>query len=356
MAKPATSLIEAPHRSGPLQPQTAFWLGKRFARAPRRLPCPRSADPAAWRRWRTSLRLALRRTLRLDALGPVPVPRPVVIESTRGDGYRRDRIAYQTLSGNWVSAYLLVPDGDVARARSPAVLCAHGHFPGGKHSVVHPGHAHGVAYGHEFARRGCVVLAPDNAGMGERDVAPDQRTFADPTISGCFLAWARLNHVGLDLTGLRVFDLMAGVSLLAARDDVDARAIGAAGLSGGCWLSQVLAALDRRVAGAVLSGFFTTFAQTVWHGHCVCHHPQGIGLIADMPDIAALIAPRPLFIESGKRDVAYPLEPAYGRVAQAYRRCGAADRLGLDHYDGGHVFHGVRSIPWLVDRLNARLA
>nr|MBA3847039.1 hypothetical protein [Planctomycetota bacterium] len=302
-------------------------------------------------RWRVSLRRALRRILGLAAFGAVPLPRPVLLESTRHDGYRRDRIAYQTLPGNWVSAYLLVPDAAAGAGRRPAVLCAHGHFPGGKRGVIDPRHACGVAYGHEFARRGCVVLAPDNAGMGERDVEPAERTLADDGISGCFLAWARLNHVGLDLTGLRVFDLMAGVSLLAARADVAARAIGVAGLSGGCWLSQLLAALDRRIAGAVLSGFFTTFAQTVWHGHCVCHHPRGIGAIAELPDIAALIAPRPLFIESGRRDANYPLEPAYGRVARAYRSCGAPDRLGLDRYDGGHIFRGIAAIPWLVERL-----
>ena len=94
---------------------------------------------------------------------------------------------------------------------------------------------------------------------------------------GCWWVWTRLNQMGLDLTGLRVFDLMAGISLLASRDDVDSRRIGAAGLSGGCWLSQVLSALDLRVKAVVLSGFFTTFVQTVWHGHCVCHHPLRSG-------------------------------------------------------------------------------
>ena len=83
--------------------------------------------------------------------------------------------------------------------------------------------------------------------------------------------------MGLDLTGLRVFDLMAALNLLAARPDVDSRRIGCAGLSGGCWLSQVLTALDGRVRAVVLSGFFTTFVQTVWHSHCICHHPFGIG-------------------------------------------------------------------------------
>ena len=66
----------------------------------------------------------------------------------------------------------------------------------------------GAPYARQFARRGLVALAPDNAGMGELD-APEELKVQG--VSGCFLTWARLNHMGLDLTGLRVFDLMAGV-------------------------------------------------------------------------------------------------------------------------------------------------
>jgi hypothetical protein len=209
----------------------------------------------------------------------------------------------------------------------------------------------GMAYGREFARRGLVVLAPDNAGMGERDVEPDQ---VGPKKNGCWLAWVRLNQMGLDLTGLRVFDLMAGLNLLTSRPDVDTRRIGCAGLSGGCWLSQVLTALDRRIKAVILSGFFMTFVQTTWHGHCICHHPFGIGRFCDMPDLSALIAPRPQFVESGKQDTDYPFEPAFTMVQNAYDLLCVPDRLGLDRYDGGHMFRGEVSIPWMVEQLDSR--
>jgi dienelactone hydrolase len=203
----------------------------------------------------------------------------------------------------------------------------------------------GVAYAHEFARRGMVALAPDNAGMGERD--------AGSPVGGCFLVWARLNGMGLDLTGFRIFELMAGVNLLARHPGVEASRIGCAGLSGGCWLSQVLAALDRRITAVILSGFFTTFTQTTWHGHCICHHPFGIGLLCDLPDIAALIAPRPLFVESGIDDTSYPHEPAYTLTQRAYALQGVEDRLRLYRYPGGHMFNGEESIPWMIEQLHA---
>jgi hypothetical protein len=341
-------LVEPAVPGGPEQPQTAFFLNRRYHAYVRRLPYPETPDTEVWQAWGSRLRRALRRTLRLDRLGRVPTPAPVILETTEGEGYRRHRIAYETLSGNWVRAYLLVPRTPAGRV--PGVICPHGHVKGGKEGVVNPANALGVAYGHELAKRGMAVLAPDNAGMGERDIAPDQ---AFHGAAGCMLAWVRLNHMGLDLTGLRIFDLIAGINLLAARPEVDPARIGCAGLSGGCWLSQVLTALDRRIRAVILSGFFTTFVQTVWHGHCICHHPHGIGLLCDLPDLSALIAPRPQFVESGIQDTAYPLEPALTMVRQAYALLGVPDRLGLDRYDGGHLFRGAASIPWMAERLRA---
>jgi hypothetical protein len=70
-----------------------------------------------------------------------------------------------------------------------------------------------------------------------------------------------------------------------------------------------------------------------------------------MPDISALIAPRPQFIESGINDTNYPHEPAFSLVKNAYTQLGVPERLGLDRYQGGHLFHGKHSIPWLLNRL-----
>ena len=338
-------LIEKMRPTGPDRPQTAAFLNRQYAQFERQHPYPESRNLSTWRLWRRRLRRALRRTLCLDQLGQVPIPRPTYLETVEKDGYMRHKIAYETLADNWVSAYLLVPQGE--GNKKGAVICPHGHVPGAKEGVVNPANAPGAAYGHEFARRGLVVLAPDNAGMGERDL--DAREIVQA--SGCQLTWNRLNHMGLDLTGLRVFDLLAGLELLLARPDVDRRRLGCAGLSGGCWLSQVLTALDRRIKAVVLSGFFTTFAQTSWHGHCICHHPFGIGKICDMPDLSALIAPRPQFVESGKEDHPYPPEPALSMVRRAYELLGASGHLGVDLYQGGHMFHGEVSIPWMLRQL-----
>jgi dienelactone hydrolase len=286
--------------------------------------------------------------LRLDAWGETRRPAELrLLDSEPGPGYTRRKVAYEALPGNWVVAYLLVPDD--LRGRAPAALCAHGHVKGAKRSVADPELALGVAYGHELARRGVVVLAPDNAGQGERNAVPEKGE-----VAGCDLLFRRLNLLGLDLTGLRIFELQVGLSLLASLPEVDGARIGGAGLSGGCWLVQVLAALDDRVGAVVLSGYVTTFAQTSWHGHCVCHHPRGIGELCEMHDLSALIAPRPQFVEWGDQDTSRPLEPAFSQIRRAYDLVGAGEGLALDVFPGGHLFHGARSLPWLAEKLGAR--
>jgi dienelactone hydrolase len=201
-----------------------------------------------------------------------------------------------------------------------------------------------VPYGAELARMGVVTLCPDNAGMGERGNLE----------AGCDDLWRRLNYLGQDLTGHRVRDLLRALDYLQGVPEVAPQAIGIVGFSGGCWLAQITAALDQRVAAAGLSGYFTTFAQTSWMGHCVCHHPKGIGLLCELPDIAGLIAPRPVLVEWGTEDASRPVHPAFEQARAIYLAAGAEDQLLLHEFNGPHRFHGERSLPWLLRMLWAR--
>jgi hypothetical protein len=83
-----------------------------------------------WREWRAGLLPELRKLL-----GPFPTThcdlQTSVVESERRDGYMQHRIAYQTRPGVTVPAYLLIPDNPLSPP-CPAVVCAHGHVPGGK--------------------------------------------------------------------------------------------------------------------------------------------------------------------------------------------------------------------------------
>ena len=335
-------LVEPKRSTRPVQPHSKSYFNAKFFDYQRNHAYPESKNHKDWEIWRRELRSSLCEIFCLNKFGPIPTPELVVQRSESRKGYRCDKISYETMPNNWVSAYLLVPDAPGPR---PAVICPHGHGMNGKEGVVGAAEFPGVPYARELALQGVVTLAPDNAFMGERHLD-------DHATSGCMVGWARLNHMGLDLTGLRIFDLMASINVLCQLPEVDSKRIGCAGLSGGCWLTQVLAAIDLRIQAVILSGFFATFVQTVWHGHCVCHHPHGIGLVCDLPDLSALIAPRSQFIESGIGDKPYPHEPAFSMVQKAYELLDFPDNLHLHRYSGGHMFHGKRSIPWLVKTLS----
>jgi fermentation-respiration switch protein FrsA (DUF1100 family) len=69
-------------------------------------------------------------------------------------------------------------------------------------------------------------------------------------------------------------------------------------------------------------------------------------------DLGALVAPRPLLLESGRHDDLFPAEVAaagYARLRGVYALLGAADdAVAHDVFDGGHQWHGVEAYPFLA--------
>ena len=236
---------------------------------------------AGWERWRTGLLSALR-----GAFGDIPSPAPPpafeAVETIESERHVRKKIVCETRVGVPVPAWLCVPRG--IERPAPGVLCIHGHGPHGKDALVDRAASEtGLPFATALADKGCVTLAPEHAGFGERDSG-----------GRCNLLHARLNLLGIDLTGYRVHDLVRATDLLASLPEVDERRIADVGFSLGCWLAEVHTAFDARVRATVLSGWFTTLAQTVWTGHCVCHRTLGLGAICETPDIIGLAAPRPV--------------------------------------------------------------
>lgn len=84
--------------------------------------------------------------------------------------------------------------------------------------------------------------------------------------------------------------------------------------------------------------------------HCIDNYVPGILRYAEMADIAGLIAPRPLFIESGTKDEIFPVDAtnaAFEKARAIYRVFGAQDRIGKEIFENEHVFHGVQAFPFL---------
>jgi dienelactone hydrolase len=306
-------------------------------------PCPVDGGADAIKFWR--LRLAARMA---HTLGPTPEPVPLAVEvldSVDCGSYRRDHVVYDSEQFMSVPAYLLVPHDRTTPG--PAMLAVHGHGPGKDETcrVVEPKDRQN-GYGADLAERGYVVLAPDLRTFGER------AEWNPPDIYACNLQLVQASMLGFMPLALDLWDLARGLDLLTEHPLVDPWRIGMAGLSFGGTCTLFLAALDERVAAAVVSCYFNAWhdcAPIPWN-MCGSQVAPGIVTAFDHADLAAAVAPRPLLVESGTEDVIFPVDAARREMAivrQVYAALDAAACVEHDVFDGGHRFNGERAYPFL---------
>lgn len=305
-------------------------------------PCPVDdlAQLDAWRARARSRVLAL--------LGPDPRPVALDVEMTDSvdcGSYRRDRIVFDTEETMAVPAYLLVPH--TRATPGPAVLAIHGHGAG-KDLVcgIAPG-GPGDDYAHRLAVAGYLVLAPDLRGFGER---------ADHDIEGkyhCDWNLVCATMAGVVPLARNLWDLGRALDVLEVDPLVDANRIAVAGLSYGATCTLFLAALDQRVAAAIVSGYLSSWraAHTVPWNMCGSQVLPGMLGALEHLDLAALAAPRPLLVETGTEDVIFPLSAATATVAaaaKAYAYLGAPpDALVHAVFDGDHRWNGTHVTSFL---------
>lgn len=300
-------------------------------------------DPAAWEAWRTRFRTRLE-----DLLAPWPERVPFEVEVTDEvpcEGYSRSRLVFDSEDTMSVPAYLLVPEGRATPGT--AVLAVHGHGPGKSRVCgLDPEARPGEDYAAELARRGHVVLAPDLRCFGERaDWNPPDHYGCDTNLVHQFMGgWSPLTQ--------NLWDLARCLDVLSEHPLVDPSRLGMAGFSYGGTATLFLAAIDDRVAASVVSGYFSSWAEAHKVPWNMCGSQVLSGMLGKIEhaDLGALIAPRPLLVESGLEDLLFPVpvaEESLRRIAPIYERAGASDSLVHDVFDGEHQWHGVLAYPFL---------
>jgi cephalosporin-C deacetylase-like acetyl esterase len=244
------------------------------------------------------------------------------------DGYRIEKLYYESLPSLYVPANLYIPDS--IKDPCPAILYLCGHASTQK--------VYYQAFGHKFARLGFVCLIIETIQYGE--VKGEHH--------GCYdRGWFNWYSRGYTPAGVEVWNAIRGIDLLCSRKEVDPDRIGVNGRSGGGAQTYFVSAVDKRVKAAAAEAGATTLSEQILtrsiDGHCDCMVPINTCLY-DMQDIGSLIAPRPLLIVQGKRDNLFSIEGTrklFGDIGKIYGYYNASDKVQLLETEGGHNSNNV---------------
>jgi len=291
-------------------------------------------DFAAWQQ-------ALRR--RLSEILALPAPPYVPLEAARKresqtDNYTLDRIQFTSEPDEMVPGYLLV----TVRGTPPfpVMICLQGHSPG-----MHISIGRAANEREQASIAGGRDIALQAVSHGWAALVIEQRAFGLRAVPGASCRDVALRELlrGRPLTGLRVLDVIRAVDFVATQSDLDPQRIATMGNSMGGTVSFYAACVEPRIRLAVVSCSFCTLADS-WlsRPHCACGYLPGLLRVADMPDLAGLIAPRHLLIVAGKQDALARfegVEEGYRRARQAFAAAGFADRVALLAAEGDHRFY-----------------
>jgi dienelactone hydrolase len=312
--------------------------------------------------WQADLRAAF-----AGLLGEWPADRcdldPHWIETVEEDGYTRELVVFQSQPGEYVPCYVLIPRGAPPPYRT--VIALHGHGSGGaRHVVGLPATAAEAAlgeranydYARQLARRGFLVFAPTMRGFDTRMEPPPLRnTTEEQYASSCEAASYNALLRGQTLLGLRVWDQMRLIDYIETRPQPRTAGLACVGLSGGGTVTTYSAALEPRLTAAVISCAFNPYRDSIMPlSHCACNYVPGILPLAEMADIAGLIAPRPVLIEAGTQDQGFPVagtRRAVEDLRRIYSVFGAAQNVETDIFEGGHRWSGAKAYAWLDQEL-----
>ncbi len=306
----------------------------------------------AWRpdaAWRHEALAMARRLILLPGDDGSSLATERVAEADRGNHVALS-LTLRGALGDRVPALYLQPKGT---GPHPAVVLLHDHgarFDIGKEKLIRPlapnpaaetwaqRYFGGRFVGDTLVEAGFAVLAIDAQGWGERSrpgfARDDQQALAN-----------HLLQLGHSWAGVIASDDLRSHRWLRERPEVDPSRVAVLGFSMGAFRAWQLAAVCDEVSACVAAHWMCTRDGLLRPGeHTLVGqsafsmaHP-GLAAELDHPDVAALIAPRPLLLFGSPQDKLFP----WDAVQQAWRRLelawGRTDGLQTRVTAGGHLF------------------
>ncbi|MDD4869674.1 MAG: acetylxylan esterase [Kiritimatiellae bacterium] len=286
----------------------------------------------------------------VDQLGGFPERTPLngqVVGSLDGDGYRVEKIIYESESRHHVTALLYLPLG---KPPFPGVLVPCGHSANGKGAETYQ------RASILLAKNGLAALCYDPISQGERAQILNAK---EKAAFGCTtehtMAGIGSILLGRNTARYRIWDGMRGIDYLQSRPDIDPKRIGCTGNSGGGTLTSYLMALDERIICAAPACYLTSWRRLLEKAGPQDGEQNIFGQIAfgmEHADYIIMRAPKPTLMCTATRDF-FDIRGSWESFREAKRiftRLGYADRINLVEADENHGFTNplrVGAVRWM---------
>ncbi|HRR34062.1 MAG TPA: acetylxylan esterase [Kiritimatiellia bacterium] len=316
-----------------------------------------AADEAAdqaWGRLTTQEALAAhQKQLRerwIGSFGGFPERTPLnarVTGSVDREGYRIEKILFESQPGLFVTAHLFLPQAPAYKPPFPAILICCGHSNNGKASKDYQ---RGAVLA---AQAGLAALIYDPIDQGERLQLPGKNP--PNNVSGHNITGVSAMLLGWNTARFRIWDGMRALDYLQTRPEIDGRRLGVMGNSGGGTLSSYIMALDDRISAGAPSCYISTLRDV-----CDRCGPQDaeqnfFGQLAIGMNHAGYLlarAPMPACMNCAHKDF-FPFDgsqKSYATARAVFERFGWGERVAMLDVPGPHGWkEGNRagSVQWM---------
>ncbi len=228
-------------------------------------------------------------------------------------------------------AMLLLPHG--VKTPMPLVIAQHG--GGGTPELCSDmyGKNNYNHMAHRAMERGAAILAPQLL-LWSRTETATMREHAIPYNRG--KVDVDMKRFGSSITALEINGIMRSLDYVCTLEEVDAERVAMIGLSYGGYYTLYTMAADQRIKAGYCAGVFNDRDVYDWPDLCY----KGSALMYQDAEVAALCAPRKLYIQVGKADGVFDYHSALPEVERIYEYYAAFEKtknFKFSLWEGGHT-------------------
>ena len=290
----------------------------------------------------------------LAAIGGLPerTPlRPQVTGVVQREGYRVEKVVFESQPRHFVTAILFLPDAARFKPPYPGVIVPCGHAMKAK------GHEEYQSVAALLALSGMAALVFDPIDQGERGQYLGPEGWPKLWGTGAHsLLGVGSTLLGRNTAGFEIWDGMRAIDYLQSRPEIDGKRIGCTGNSGGGTQTSYLMALDDRIAAAAPSCYlcgFPALLRTIGPQDAEQNIFGQLAFGMDHADYLMMRAPTPILLCAATKDF-FDIRGTWEIHRQAkrlYSRMGFAERLDLLENDAEHNYNRLQRegvVRWMA--------